>query len=360
MDELEETQVLKNFSEDFFGELAPFIADIDITDISCNGRDVWLNHVKKGRYKADIEFKENDIKNLAYKISNTENVQFNKVSPTLQADLHDLRFQFTHDSFSVSGTTVSIRKTPVVVRIQDDDMKQNKVEYLTEKGIAFFNACIKSRLNTIVCGMTGSGKTEFVKYLIKFAEDYERIITIEDTLELHLAEIYKNKDVVELKVNDHIDYDGAIRSCMRMLPIWVLLSESRGKEVKELLKCISTGAKIISTIHVDNARQIPSRLLNMFEDNELSNDKIEKMIHDYLDIGVHVKAKIENGLTIRYIDQIVYFEVDSNGQHMSTEIFNVQKQGDHYVYHYYPLPESLRNHLQNNDFILDWEEIPHE
>lgn len=350
--------VIDVYGEDFFGKLLPYIADMNITDINCNGRDVWLNDVKNGRYKAPIDFSEKDVNKLAYRVSNTENVQFNKNYPTLQADLMDLRFEFTHNTFSVSGTTCSIRKTPIVARISDASMKGEKVNYLSELANRFLTLAVKQRLNTIICGLTGSGKTELTKHLMGKTEPSERIITIEDTSELHLAEIYKDKDIVELKVNEFVDYDGAIKACMRMLPVWILLSEARGKEVKELLKSISTGAKIISTLHTDNAKQIPSRMLNMFEDNELSNEKVENMIYEYLDLGIHIRV-INSKPIVRYVDQIVYFEIDEHGNKTAHELYKVKQNNEGtYYYVYNKFPKQLMEKLGFAGFQLEreWEE----
>lgn len=94
---------------------------------------------------------------------------------------------------------------------------------------------------------------------------------------------------------------------MRMKPTWILLSEARGYEIKELIKSISTGAKIITTLHTDDAREIPKRILNMFEDNELSNDKIENMIYDYIDVGVHIQNQLTEAGAHRYIEPISCF-----------------------------------------------------
>ena len=350
--------VIDIYGEEFFGKLLPYIADMNITDINCNGRDVWLNDVKNGRYKADVEFTEDDVKALGYRVSNTENVQFNKNKPILQADLVDLRFEFTHSSFSVSGTTCSIRKTPTIARISEASMKNDTVDYLSELANKLLTLAIKQRLNTIICGLTGSGKTELAKYAMSKTDPSERIITIEDTSELHLAEIYKDKDIVELKVNEFVDYDGAIKACMRMLPVWVLLSEARGKEVKELLKSISTGAKIVTTIHTDNAKLIPKRMLNMFEDNELSNDKIEDMIYEYLDLGIHIKV-INSKPIIRFVDQIVYYEIDERGNKKIHEIYKVRQNSDgKYEYIYKELPHELVEKLGFAGFAIakEWKD----
>lgn len=350
-DENKQQKGTERYSAEFFGKLAPYIADIDITDINCNGKDVWINHIHKGRYmldKEELDFTERDIQELAYKISNTENVQFNVNYPILQADLVDLRFHFTHASFSVSGTTCSIRKTPVVSRISAKTMHTGKVEYLTREACAFLKLAVRARSNIAVCGLTGSGKTELVKYLMRFTKPSERIITIEDTSELHLAEIYKEKDVVELKVNDFVDYDGAIKSCMRMLPVWVLLSEARGKEVQELLKCISTGAKIITTLHCENANAIPGRIMNMMPgEGQITNVKVENMIYDYLDFGIHIRADFEE-TTIRYVDQIVYYVIDEEGNRKAIELYKVTRNMDHtfnYTFHKERIPKDLAEKL---------------
>lgn len=342
-----ETQgVLEHFGRDFFGELTPLIADIDITDIDCNGRHVWATHVKKGKFRANIKFTSEDIKGLAYKISNTENVQFNVSNPSLEADLHDLRFHFTHNSFSVSGASVSIRKTPIIARIKDSNMKEGRVEYLSDFAKNLLQLAIKAKKNTVVCGLPGAGKTELAKFGMGSTNDSDRIITIEDTSELHLAAIYPEKDIVELKVNDYVDYEGAIKNCMRMHPVWVLLSETRGKEIKDLLKSVSSGAKIVTTLHTDDARDIPSRMLNMFEDNELSNDKIENMIYSFIDIGIHVQAISTSTETIRYVDQMVYYEITEDGRKIIHDLYEVKPNPDGtFSYSYNKIPNKLLSSL---------------
>lgn len=351
--------------EQFFDKLAYLILDDGITDIDFNGIDVWVNHVEKGKYKIkDSDFTERDCEKLAYQISNTENVQFNDTHPILQADLNDLRFQFTHKTFSSGYTTCSIRKTPIVNRIKEENLqdRSKKVEYLSKKANELLKLSIKNLLNIVNCGLTGSGKTELAKYSTKFTNPSDKIITIEDTSELHLKAIYPEKNIVELKINDFVSYEDAIKSCLRMSPVWINLSEARGKEIKELLKAVSTGHKIITTLHCDNAKQIPSRMLNMFEDNELSSDKIKNMIYDYIDLGIHIRADFSNGVT-RYVDQIVYFDTGDDADddiRMTYEIYkvkeHVQVDGTKtYEYIYNDLPDSLVEKLHvDENFAKKW------
>lgn len=341
----------------FFGKIQPLVDNINITDINCNSHSIWLNHINKGRYECeDIQLNSEEIEKIAYKISNVENQQFNVVNPILEADFNDLRLQFTHSSFSTSGTSMSIRKTPCIARINEEKMV--KQEYCSKEVINFFRTSIHSQLNFFIIGMTGDGKTELAKFLTSYIPSYERIITIEDTIELHLNKLYPKKDIVELKVGERVNYDQAIKSCMRMLPKWILLSEARGYEVKELLKSISTGAKIITTLHTDHVYNIPKRILNMLEGNELSNDKIENMIYQSVDIGVRVKADVDNDHTYRYISQIAVFWLDFDQVRHHQMIYEVKKRNEEYYVQYYPIPEWLNERFMEYNEHLEWKGDP--
>lgn len=347
-------EVIENVQDPhFFGKIQHLIDDINITDINCNSHSIWLNHIHKGRYECqDIKLSNEEIEKLAYKISNVENKQFNVVEPILEADFKDLRLQFTHASFSTSGTSMSIRKTPCIARMNEELMTEQ--EYCPAFVIDFFKQSIKSHLNFFIIGMTGDGKTELAKFLTSYIPSHERIITIEDTIELHLNQLYPNKDIVELKVGERVNYDQAIKSCMRMLPNWILLSESRGHEVKELLKSVSTGAKIITTLHTDHVFNIPKRILNMLEGNELSNDKIENIIYQSIDVGVRVKADVTGDHTYRYISQIAIFWLDINHQRHHQMIYEVKKRHEQFYVCSYPLPNWLKERYEEYNCSLEW------
>lgn len=313
-----------------------------------------MNHINKGRYELkDLIIDNEELEKLAYKISNVENKQFNVVSPILEADFNDLRLQFTHASFSTSGTSMSIRKTPCIARM--DEYKMTSQDYCPQQVINFLKHSIKSHLNFFIIGMTGDGKTELAKFLASYIPEYERIITIEDTSELHLHQLYPQKDIVELKVNERVDYNQSIKSCMRMLPNWILLSEARSYEVKELLKSISTGANIITTLHTNHVQNIPKRILNMLEGNELSNEKIENMIYQSIDIGIRVKADVSESRTYRYISQIGLFWVDEHNQQHFQMIYEVVKRNEKYYVSYFNLPQWIIHRFSEYNIQSDWE-----
>ena len=100
-----------------FGQLLKYINDDDITDINWS-RNLWVNHLKKGRYKIE-NFVLDDafIQQFYTRISNLMNVQFNKNNPLLEAETENLRISILHDSVTNTGISISIRKTPAVRRI---------------------------------------------------------------------------------------------------------------------------------------------------------------------------------------------------------------------------------------------------
>ena len=96
----------------------------------------------------------------------------------------------------------------------------------------FILKCVEGHCNILVSGETGSGKTEFVKYMAAHTKYDEKLITIEDTLELHLDRIFPERDIVAMKTNNIASYADVLVTCMRQNPRWILLSEVRSAEAR--------------------------------------------------------------------------------------------------------------------------------
>ena len=325
-------------SEFDFGPFAPYVLDDDITDINYNGRQLWLDHLKRGRYVEEEFYCSESMEQFCYRFANHSNASFNQSFPIIETETRELRFSILHDSISKSGFSVSIRKTPAIMRLRKEEMIRS--EYASVQVLQLLAACIQARCNILICGLPGAGKTELVKYLTSFIPGHQRVITIEDTLEIRYAQLHPYKDSVSLKVHDRFDYGNAIKASLRQRPDWLLLSEVRSKEVVQLLESVSTGAKLISTLHADTARAIPMRLLHMFPGMELSNETLLQTIYQNIDIGIHIESRITKEGIGRYIKEIVYFEVDEQG-----------KTVQHLLFHRYlhptiaPLPETLQNQI---------------
>lgn len=308
--------------EENFGALLPFIRDIEVTDINWNGKDLWIDDVSRGRYCAGIKLDNDFIEAFCIRVANVVSKTFNKYYPRLEAETDDLRITIIHKSVSHTGTTISIRKTPIVKRITF--AKSIREDYYCPEEVAnLLSNSVKAKFNIVIGGLPGVGKTELVKYLTNYIFPRDRVITIEDTMEIHYSKINPNKDCVELKVDDTVfTYTDAIKSCLRLLPQWILLSEARSKEVQYLLESISTGAKCITTIHTDDMRKVPKRVVNMMGDMD-NSALAEQMAYSYFDIGILVDKTQDTatGKISRFIAQIVMY-YEHEGENKCIVLYN--------------------------------------
>lgn len=302
-------------TEAIFGALYPYVIDDNVTDIKWNGRNVWIDDLNKGRYKAR-DYKGNYlkldydwIKSFAAKLSNTMNTNFNNSSPSLQAETDELRIHVVH-SF-VNGTNdflLTIRKTPSVSRLEHIDLIASG--YVDETIEKLLPAIIRSRLSGCVIGDVGAGKTELEKYLCKFIPENDGIITVEDTLEMKLTKLYPEKDVASLKISKSYTAVDAIRDALRLLVKWLILSEARGREIVQVMEAASTGCVAMASIHAENAWDIPDRMLNMAGDE--SREGFENDIYTFFNYAIKVKKGFTEKGIQRKIDQVVFFSRENN------------------------------------------------
>ena len=321
------------FSQIDFGPLKEFLENEDITDVSyTNGGQVWLKTLSKGKYKVEVpEVTNAFMEKLAFQCSNVMGKTFNMAHPFLDAESSELRLNFVHDSIATNGIACVIRKTPAKIRLNKEKLLDEK--YVTEELHEFLIQCVKGHCNIIVSGETGSGKTELVKYLASHTQEHEKIIMIEDTLELHLDRIFPHRDIVAMKTSNIASYTDVLVTCMRQNPRWILLSEVRsGEAVMAVRNSISSGHNIISTIHSDKATSIPMRMYSLLETSQ-DIDQFLKSIHRYVQIGVHVKGYMstELGRYQREIMEVVEFYVDESNNAGMNVIFKKGIDGSMYL-----------------------------
>ena len=317
------------FSQIDFGPIKEFLEDDNVTDIEYNnGGQIYIKTLDKGVYRVERpEINNTLIEKLAFQCSNVMGKSFNMAHPFLDAESAELRLNFIHDSIATNGIAVTIRKTPAKIRLNRDKLLNEK--YVTENLLDFLITCVKGHCNIIVSGETGSGKTELVKFLASHTAENEKIITIEDTLELHLDRIYPHRSIVAMKTNNIADYADVLVTCMRQNPRWILLSEVRSAEaVMSVRNSISSGHCILSTIHSDRAANIPMRMYSLLESN-LDIDQFLKSIHRYVQIGIHVKGYMSAELQRfqREIVEVCEFYVDDNNEAKTNVIFRKNIDG---------------------------------
>lgn len=305
-----------------FGPLKKYLDDDDITDVSySNNGQLWLKSLSKGIYKPEIQDVNNaQIEKLAFQCANMMGKTFNMAHPLLDAESAELRLNFVHESIATNGIAVLIRKTPAKIRLNKEKLVSE--DYVSVKLHDFLITCVQGHCNILVSGETGSGKTELVKYLASKIKEDEKIITIEDTLELHLDKIYPTRDIIAMKTNNIASYSDVLVACMRQNPRWILLSEVRSAEaVMAVRNSISSGHNILSTIHSDKASSIPMRLYSLLESSQ-DIDQFVKGMHRYIQLGIHVKgffSKKYNRFQ-REITQVVEFYVDDDANEAKVNV----------------------------------------
>ena len=317
------------FDQIDFGPLKEYLENDDITDVSYDNKgQIHLKTLSKGIFRVENpNINDAFMEKLAFQCSNVMGKTFNMAHPFLDAESAELRLNFVHDSIATNGIACVIRKTPAKIRLEKDKLLKDK--YITVNIHDFLEYCVKGHCNTIVCGETGSGKTELVKYLAsKIAED-EKIITIEDTLELHLDRIFPHRDIVAMKTNNIASYTDVLVTCMRQNPKWILLSEVRSAEaVLAVRNSISSGHYILSTIHADKAASIPSRMYSLLETSQ-EIDQFLKTIHRYVQLGIYIRGYTDKATHhfIREIAEVTEFYVDENNEAKSNTIYRKTADG---------------------------------
>ena len=317
------------FQQVDFGPLQQFLDNDDVTDISySNGGQVWIKTLSKGVYRVENTGIDNTlVEKIAFQCANTMGKSFNMANPFLDAESAELRLNFVHDSIAKNGVALLVRKTPAKIRLKKDQIIAD--DYIRLDIHDFLLKCVEGHCNILVSGETGSGKTEFIKYLAAHTKENEKLITIEDTLELHLDKIFPTRDIVAMKTNNIASYSDVLVTCMRQNPRWILLSEVRSAEaVMAVRNSISSGHNILSTIHADKAASIPNRLYSLLESN-IDLEQFLRSIHRYVQLGVHIKGYYskERQKFHREISEVVEFYVTEDNVPKSNTLFKKTPDG---------------------------------
>ncbi|WP_371154786.1 CpaF family protein [Jannaschia sp. 2305UL9-9] len=248
------------------GPLEPLLKDPDVNDILVNGpHNIYVERAGK-LSKSDIRFKdEKHLLRIIDKIVSAVGRRVDESNPYVDARLKDgSRFNAMVPPVAVDGSLVSIRK------FKKEKLGIDKlVEFgaFTEEMATYLQAACACRLNVIVSGGTGSGKTTTLNALSSFIGNTERVLTIEDTAELqlqqdHVGRMESRPPNVEGK--GAVTQRDCLRNALRMRPDRIIVGETRGEEVIDMLQAMNTGHDgSMTTIHANSSRDAVSRLENM-------------------------------------------------------------------------------------------------
>lgn len=248
------------------GPLEPLLKDDTVSDILVNGpHRIFIE--RNGKLQlSDITFKdEKHLLRIIDKIVSAVGRRVDESNPYVDARLADgSRFNAMVPPVAVDGSLVSIRK------FKKDKLSINelvKFGAFTEEMAAYLQAAVATRLNVIVSGGTGSGKTTTLNALSSFIDDSERILTIEDTAELQLQQAHVGRmesRPANVEGKGAVTQRDCLRNALRMRPDRIIVGETRGEEVIDMLQAMNTGHDgSMTTIHANSARDAVSRLENM-------------------------------------------------------------------------------------------------
>lgn len=294
--------------------LKELLQNKSITDISFNGKDIYVQDNKKGRYKLDQVVSADEVEKYVKQITYQNNQQFNDEEPILDTEFPNLRINAIHKTLSPYGMTVSWRSSVPTLKINNYDKN------IAPKNVfSLIEACVKSSCNIIISGKTGSGKTEMQKYLVGFIPENDKIVLMEDTLDTHLKELYPTKDILSWQTNNKLEkeitFDDLIKAGLRNNPDWIIISETRGSEAYSMLKSCLSGHHIITTLHSNNAKSNVERLIHMCKEKfNLDQNLLGSMICENFDIGIHLDHTVDSLGVKRYIQEVVeYISYGENG-----------------------------------------------
>ncbi|MCR9274888.1 MULTISPECIES: CpaF family protein [Mameliella] len=248
------------------GPLEPLLKDETISDILVNGPQQIFIEQNGKLTLSDVTFKdERHLMRIIDKIVSAVGRRVDESNPYVDARLADgSRFNAMVPPVAIDGSLVSIRKFKKD-KLGIDDLVNFGA--FTEEMAVYLQAAVATRLNIIVSGGTGSGKTTTLNALSSFIDDSERILTIEDTAELQLQQSHVGR--MESRP-PNVEGKGAVtpRDCLknalRMRPDRIIVGETRGEEVIDMLQAMNTGHDgSMTTIHANSARDGVARLENM-------------------------------------------------------------------------------------------------
>lgn len=245
------------------GPIEPLMRDPEITDILVNSyRQVYVERFGK-LYPSPVRFKDNaHLKKIIDRIVSPVGRHIDESSPMVDARLPDgSRVNAIVPPLAIDGPSLSIRRFPAE-KLEIDDLIRLK-SFAPEIG-ELIQGIVRSRLNVLISGGTGTGKTTLLNVFSRFIPDNERIITIEDSAELQL----KQEHVVRLETKpSNIEGKGEVtqrdlvRNSLRMRPDRIIVGEVRGAEVIDMLQAMNTGHDgSLTTVHANSPRDALLRL----------------------------------------------------------------------------------------------------
>jgi pilus assembly protein CpaF len=313
----ERQQIVREISDDVlgYGPLEPMLRDDSVTEVMVNSYDrIFVERAGKIE-RSQAAFVDNaHLLRIIDKIVSQVGRRIDEASPMVDARLPDgSRVNAIIPPLSLKGPTLTIRKFSRDPYTMDDLVGFGT---LTATAAQFLSACVRGKLNILISGGTGTGKTTTLNAVSAFIPEDERIVTLEDAAELQLQQehvITLESRPPNIEGQGEIRIRELVRNALRMRPDRIIVGEVRGPETLDMLQAMNTGHEgSLTTIHANSPRDALSRLetLVMTAGVELPHRAIREQIASAFDLLVQISRLVDGSRKITHVTEVLRMESD--------------------------------------------------
>ncbi|MGK7869783.1 CpaF family protein [Falsiroseomonas sp. E2-1-a20] len=328
----EQAQIAQELADDMvgYGPLEPLLADDSISDIMVNGPDRVFIEVRGRVQQTDIRFRSAaQLAAIAQKMAATVGRRVDESSPLVDCRLADgSRVNVVFPPLAIDGACISIRK---FAKRKVDLRAMAEGGSMSDAVARVLEIAARCRLNVVISGGTGSGKTTMMNAMSRLIDHGERIVTIEDAAELQLQQphvVRLETRPVNLEGRGEITQRDLIKNALRMRPDRIIVGEVRGAEAFDMLQAMNTGHDgSYCTVHANTTRDAIIRIENMVQmgQSSLPSRAIRTQIASAVDIIVQVARMRDGGRRVLQVSEVVGLE----GEVVTmNDIFAFEFQGD--------------------------------
>ena len=311
----ERRQITKEITDDIlgYGPLEPFLHDDSVTEVMINGPDsIYIERAGKLEPTSATFLDDAHLMRIIDKIVSTVGRRVDESSPMVDARLPDgSRVNAIIPPLALRGPTLTIRKFSRDPYTMDDLINFGSI---SPKAAQFLSACVHGKLNILISGGTGTGKTTTLNALSAFVPGDERIVTIEDAAELQLQQehvITLESRPPNIEGQGEIRIRELVRNALRMRPDRIIVGEVRGPETLDMLQAMNTGHDgSLTTIHANSPRDALARLetLVLTAGVDLPLRAIREQTASAFDLLVQITRLVDGSRRISHITEVLRME----------------------------------------------------
>jgi pilus assembly protein CpaF len=314
---VERTRLIQDVSDDVlgYGPIDRFLKDPSITEVMVNGpSDVFIE--RAGRIETtNISFAdETHLRRIIDKIVSQVGRRVDEATPMVDARLPDgSRVNVIVPPLAIGGPFLTIRKFSVDPYTVDDLISFGT---LSPQVARFVDACVRGRLNVVISGGTGTGKTTLLNVLSSFIPSDERIVTVEDAKELQLHQQHVlplESRPANIEGKGEVRIRDLVRNALRMRPDRIVVGEVRGAETLDMLQAMNTGHEgSITTVHANTPRDALARIetMSLMAGMELPIRAIREQMSSALDVVIHLARLRDGSRRVTHVSEVLGMEGD--------------------------------------------------